>query len=316
MSSKIQEALALATEVEPSKRKNETITAQDYLKRLAVAVGELSDEDWAKIPVDAQDWYNLAADAISAKKDVPEFPDMPKAETSNRRRGAAAPAPAPPPWGPAKNDKVEVVTKRGRTYVGQILEIDADGLVLDVEGKDVELDRDKIDSLKLDAPITGLVTTARSEPEPPADPEVGDTVQVVTKRGKTIMGNVKELTDDDIVLEDATGEFHELSKDKLTSIVVKSRGAAGAGVASTKATATSSADENKDKKKITAAMNGGVSVTVRMRELICAHMDDTKDAVAARLQKENLDFKKATLDLTYADTHKVIGILRHAGKLR
>ena len=37
--SKIQETLAAATEVEPSKRKNESATSQDYMKRLAVAVG-------------------------------------------------------------------------------------------------------------------------------------------------------------------------------------------------------------------------------------------------------------------------------------
>ena len=68
--SAIQKELAAATEVEPSKRKDETIVSQDYMKRLAVSVGELDEAAWKALSVEAKNWYNEAADAITAKKDT------------------------------------------------------------------------------------------------------------------------------------------------------------------------------------------------------------------------------------------------------
>lgn len=308
--SKIQELLQAATEVEPSKRKNETATSQDYMKRLAVAVGELSEDEWKKLPVEAQDWYNSAADAIEAKKEIPGYPDEAKAETTTRRRGGSE-AKAEP-YKPKKGDQVNITTKRGKAFTGvTIADVDGDVIVLD---DDTELALDKIETIEQ---VGGGKASAASDE--PKDPGVGDTVEVVTARGKTIVGNVVEMDDDSMVLKDTTGEEHELLKEKLKSVKVKvdNSSAAASDKPATKTSAKSEpAAADGDKKKITRADNGGVSATQRMRELICANLEAKKDDVAANLKKEGLEFKQSTLDLVYADSHKLIGILRDLKKLK
>lgn len=314
--SAIQKELAQATDVEPSKRKNETIESPDYMKRLAAAVADMPEKDWDKLSSEAKDWYNSVADALEAKKDIPAFPDLPKAEASTRRRSGSGETAEAKPYKAKKGDVVDVVTKRGRDYTGKIVELDDDGMVLDVDGKDVELDHDKIEKISL---ADAAVREAAGDPgdDGPAEPEVGDTVEVVTKRDKVVVGNITEMTDTDMVVKDSTGEIHEFDKDRLKSVKVKVK---NAGKGEAKSTSREKADDKGDKgdekKKITKAANGGVSATQRMRELICADLDAKKDAIAAALKKENLEFKQATLDLIYADSHKLIGILRENKRLK
>lgn len=318
--SKIQEILAAATEVEPSKRKNETATSPDYMKRLAVAVGELSDEEWKKLPREAQDWYNEAADAIDKKSDIPAFPDDAKEEPATRRRGAAAAKDEP--YKPAAGDEVELTNKRGKTYTGTIAEVDEDGLVLSTSTGDVDFDHDKITEIKLVAKgAAGGGEEAAAADDGPGDPAVGDTVELVTKRDKVYMGNVIEIDDDTIVIKTAAGEEHDFEKEKLKSLVVKVKNAGGGKASKADKPAAKAEKEEapaKDdaKKKITAKDNGGVSATMRMRELICADPEAKKDVIGDRLKKEGLEFKQATLDLIYSDTTKIIGILRDLKKLK
>ena len=312
--SEIQKALAAATDIEPSKRNNETITDQGYLKRLALGVGELSDDEWNKLDVKAQDWFNSAADAIEKKQDLPPFPDMEPAPSTSRRRGGGT-AEAEKPYtskDAKKGDKVEVVTKRGKEYTGEVVEADDAGLVLDVDGKDVELDHDKIESIKK----AGGGSSAADEQ---AEPEVGDTVTVVTKRGKTITANITEMGDKDIVLTDAAGEIHEFDRDRLESITVKVKNAGKGGKTAAKSDdkPTGKKDEPAAKStRTTAAANGGVSITTRIRELVAERLDAKKDDIAAILKKEGLEFKQATLDLTFSDMHKIVGILREKKMLK
>lgn len=294
--SDIQKALAAATECEPSKRKGETITSPDYLKRLAAAVGELADADWGKLTAPAQDWYNAAVDAAEAKKDLPAFTDLEEPKATGRR-GTTPAAEAIEKYEPALGDNVSITTKRGRVIVGTIAEMDKMGLVVDAAGKDVELDFDKIESIELDG---GAAT--------PAGPTVGDMVKVVTQRGKTIVGEVKELTDSDIVIVDAQGEIHDLVKDRVSSVTVL-------GTPPPAGTTASAAVAAKPP-RAGSATNGGVSVTARMRELMCDNDAITKEAMSAALKKENLEFKPATLDLIFSDTSKIFALLRERKKLK
>jgi hypothetical protein len=310
----IQAQLAAATEVEPSKRKNETTDNQDYMQRLAVAVGELSDADWGKLTPEAQDWYNNAADNLKLGKPIAVFPDAVAPATSRRRGGEAAAETKP--WAPSVGALVAIVTKRGKNMVGKIAELDDTGLVLD-DG--TELDHDKIANI---GPAEGAAAQQSAEPAEPAEPSVGATVVVVTARGKEITGVIEEMEGDDLVVKDGSGEVHELTKSKLKSIVVKGGGVAPAhdGRRSGEKDAGKAKDtppaEAEKGKKITAKDNGGVSATQRMRELICSDMTLKKDAVAVLLKKESLEFKQATLDLIYSDSHKPIGILRELKKLK
>ena len=45
-------------------------------------------------------------------------------------------------------------------------------------------------------------------------------------------------------------------------------------------------------------------------------LDAKKDDIAAILKKEGLEFKQATLDLTFSDMHKIVGILREKKMLK
>lgn len=311
--SAIQAALAAATDINPSKRSNETVTDQAYLKRLALGVQDLPDDEWNKLGQEAQDWFNQAADAIEKKTDIPAFPDLVKAEPAARRRGSSAAAEVKPMTSAdaKKGMKVVVTTKRGKEYTGEVVEADDQGLVLEVDGKEIDLDHDKIDKISMAGRAAGA-----ADPEPEAmEPEVGDTVEVVTKRGKKIMGNIVELTDADMVLKDAAGEPHDLSKDRLESVVVKVKNAKASGSTSRtsgKAESTSNTPkaDAEPAGRASAKANGGVSVTTRIRELIAENLDAKKEDISAALKKEGLEFKQATLDLTFGDMHKIVGILR------
>ena len=315
--SEIQKALAEATDIQPSKRNNETITDQGYLKRLALGVGELSDDDWNKLDIKAQDWFNSAADAIEKKQDLPPFPDMEPAPAASRRRGSGSAAAEKPYTSKdaKKGDEVVVVNKRGKEYAGQVVEADDQGIVLDVDGKDVELDHDKIESIKLSSGGSGGGEGAAD----PEVPEVGDTVEVLTKRGKKIVANITEISDKDIVLTDSAGEIHEFDRDRLESIVVKVKNAgkgSASGKAGTKPEAAKKDEPAAKSTRTTAAANGGVSITTRIRELVADRLDAKKDDIAAILKKEGLEFKQATLDLTFSDMHKIVGILREKKLLK
>lgn len=322
--SKIQQTLADATEIEPSKRANETITDQAYLMRLALGVQKLPDDAWNALSTECQDWFNKAADAIEAKREIPAFPDLPQAEPTptTRRRGATAEPVKEVPFtskDAKKGDMVVAVNKRGRTVEGKVVEADDQGLVIEgADGQDIELDHDKIESIKR------MGGTAAAVVEPDVA-EVGDTVQVTTKRGKVVMGNIKELTDKDVVLVDAAGEIHEFDLDRLDGgITVKVKAAGGgrgftaeakAEVKSNGATRAAPTQDTKSPRTSTSA-NGGVSVTGRIRELIADDLTATKEAISAQMKKEGLEFKPATLDLTYGDMHKIISILRDRKVIR
>ena len=313
--SKIQTLLAAATECEPSKRKDETADSPSYKKRLLTAIAGLTDDEWKKLPLEAQDWYNGTADAVEAKKEeLPGWPDEEKAEepAAGRRRGAAEPEKAKEP---GKGDMVKVVTKRGRDYEGKIVELDKDGMLLDVDGKDVELDHDKIESC---VAIGGGSEAAVVAEEGPSEPEVGDTVEVVTARGKKTMGVIIEIDDKVLVLKNVAGDEEEFDQDRLTSVVVKLK---GAGKEKTSTGRRGTADKEpagKEEKagKVTKEANGGVSVTQRMRELICDNLEMTKEDLTKALKKEGLEFKDNTLALIYADSHKIVSMLRERKRIK
>src|SRR6185312_7024336 len=58
----------LATATGVKQKKNED--AQAYYQRLVAGVAELSDEEWNKLPREAQDWYNTAAEEVNQGKPV------------------------------------------------------------------------------------------------------------------------------------------------------------------------------------------------------------------------------------------------------
>lgn len=328
MNSKIQTELASVTETNPSTRAKEQITDPGYMLRLATAVGALSDADWNSLSADAVAWYNAAADAVEKKQPIPVFADLPQPEAApaagTRRRAAPTPAPAPAaPKQPEVGDPVSFTTPRGATVEGVVTVLDAEGAVVtDASGKEHELTVAQAASMVV---IGGAAQgDAGAGAAGPDEPEVGDTVQVVTMRGKTIMGKITELTDEEVVMVDAAGETHEYRKDRLTSFEIKAKGAAAPAAPAAPAPAAGArrgaaapaAAPAAPGARVTRDQNGGVSVTRRIRELMCHHLGSTQEQIDAMLKKEGLVYKPQTLDISYSETNKVIDALRAAGKLK
>lgn len=305
--SKLQAQMAEATDVHPSKKRGEEITNQGYMAKLAKAVGELPEKDWNALPKEAHDWYNASVDAVEAKKDLPPYPDM-TPPASSRRRGSSDDGDGP--YKPKVGDMVVAVTKRGKKVEGKLTEVDGTTLIVKTEDGEEELDTDRLES------IAKAGEAASGDDEPP-EPEVGDTVQIETKRGKTVMGNITVLEDDVVVVKDSAGEEHEFDKERIASITVKSKNSKASSGG--KREGSGKAEEPKDdggKKRTSSKDNGGVSVTVRMREIMADNLGISKDDVAKALKKQELAFKEETLGLVYNEFNKVVSMLRERNLLK
>lgn len=338
--SKIREELVKAAGFTPKRGESEA----DQNLRLVKAISEdLDDKGWNALSGPAQDWNNDAADAITAGKEIPPFPDAEPAApatTPMRRRGA----------GKVEETKIEVganvviVTKRNKHVEGIIVEMDDDGYVLNKDGEkgdeanDVEVPKSTVQSIALsntpEAAEAGATTkagegkTEDGEVEPEV-PEVGDTIQVETKRGKVIMGNLIEAEGDNIVLKDAKGEEHELTVSTLKSWEMKVKGkkaedkptgrrgagkteeSAATGGGRRRGGAAADGDKGEEGGKRTRSSNDrGVSVGTRVSEIMLDNPGISVEDVGKKLKKEGLDFRDNTLTLNYASTSKFIELLK------
>lgn len=321
--SKIKQELLDALEI--NQKKGET--DEEVALRIVRGVVDLTDDEWASLSEEAQNWYNDAADAVNDKKDVPAFPDAePAAEPekpAGRRGRTAKEDPKATAKEPEVGDQVKVTTKRGKVLEGELLEIDEDLVVLQVGDDEEEFDRSRIDTIEV---LGGDEPAAQNDNDAPSDkePEVGDQVKIITKRGKEAVGKLIEI-DGDIFVLDVDGDEVEIDTSTAQSVEVLADEAEPEKPASGRRgrTSTKEADKPKDTDKqgdkprrITSAANGGVSATTRMRELIVENIDSKKDEIAGLLKKEKIDFKDNTLDLVFADTHKILAILKERKLLK
>lgn len=320
--SKIEKQLSEATTL--TKKRGES--ADDFATRLVRAISELDDAGWEALSPEAQNWFNEAADAVNKKQAPPAFPDAePAAEETKpvtRRGQAATPAAPAVPNDPVVGDEVTITTKRGKILTGVIIESDDELVVIkDEAGEEIEVNHTSIVTMvgkpKAEAPAKASRRRAAEDDEPtPLAIEVGCSLTVVTARDKTITGKLIAIEDGLLIIDDGEGEL-EVNPEKTKSITIT---AAAPAAAATSAKATRGKKEeppqSADKKKISSKDNGGVSATGRMREIICGDPTITKEAVAKMVSGEGLQFRDNTLDLVYADTQKIIGLLRALKKLK
>lgn len=328
MSSKIRAELESATNT----KQKEGEALVDFLKRLAKGVQNLSDKEFDELSAAGQDWFNAACDAADAKKPIPEFADEePEAEApTRRRRSSGDDEPKSKSYEPKKGDRVNITTKRGKELLDvEFIEIEDDKLIVY-----------KDDEGEADTPLEGAVITSAAkevveettsrrrrssgddEPETPADPEVGDTVEVTNKRGKVYVGILKEDNDDAIVVETLGGEVEDIDKSRIEKVVVKHRAtkAGGKGDDAKKgddkpARRTPPAGDEKGK-KISNKDNGGVSVSKRTKELVIENQKASSEEVGAMLKKEGLAFRDVTMELNYKDAHAFLDMLRERKMLK
>ena len=312
--SKMQKELCDAAEIDPKAGE----ARQAFLIRLAIVLAnQVPDSVWDKLSPAAQEWVNSTADLVAAKKEVADFPDVepPAASGNGRRRVGTASA---APYEPKLKDDVKVTTKRGKVVTGKIVELDKEVVVLKTPAGDVEeLMQDRIEKIE---PLNG--SGADPAEEGPRDPVKGDTVTVTTKRGKVVTGELVSISSEEIVLM-VDGTEEDYLRDRVESIKIEGGRSRGASSDAGRGSSTKGGADNADGEggaptegRRTRASNGSVSVGTRIRELIIGDLKMTQDEISKVLKKEGLEFRDNTLALNYTEAHKLIEMLRVAGKLK
>lgn len=311
--SKIKAELLKVTGLKEQKDESD----QEFRRRLLTAVHALDDKGWESLSEEAQDWFNTAADQKNSKKDIHGFPDDKEEDTPRRRRVAEAddvkPRSSSKEYEPAVGDMVLVKTKRGSEVSGEIVELDKDIIVVkDGKDEEVEMQRSRVESIE--SIETDDTKDSKDEPK---EPKVGDTVTVVTKRGKTVSGELVEQDKDVVVIKDGKEEV-EFARDRLESIAVDG-GSKEEETTTRRRSSSKDKDGDKDEgksKKTTKDDNEGVSVTTRMRELILDDVKAERDDISKKLKKEGLTFKDNTMQLVYTEVHRLLKMMTERKMLK
>lgn len=334
--SKIQAELASATGVKPEA--GQPINDVAYVKDLMRAVAKLSDGDWDKLSVDAQTWYNASADSVKAGTGVTIFPDMEKEAEAPRRSRRADPDDEPQssaPAKPKKGDKVEVVSVKGNKYAGKVIEADDDGyLVLDDGKEELSLKWANIKTCVSEAaaaPEEGRRRSRKTEDDAPAastkkEPQVGDTVEIKTKRGTVKVGNVVEIKPGVFVaIKDAGGDELEYEFERIESVTIKVDNSKPAGdVDEARPRRRAGGDDDpaprRSSKGDDAAAGGeggrDVGIGEKARLLVIQNREMGRDDFVRAALKKWPAAKENTLRLIYGDVHKLLAMLKSEGLLK
>ena len=311
-----------------------------FLEGMIEKAQKLNDAAWNALSEPAADYFNDAVDAINASKAIPALPDFvsaaPAPAPAARRRTAAAPAaPAAPAY--VVGDEVSVKMKDGSTVDGKVMILDDNGeLVIDDGEGEVGVELALIEAVELKTPPAAAPAPAArrrtaaapakvAEPEV-LEPEVSDTVEVVNNRDKVYLGNVVEIDEAQVVIVTTTGDELPFAREKVKSITVKVKNAgraaapapapaAPAGRARTRAAgaapATAAGDATPQR-----AVNKGVSVGTRIRELILDNKGITQEQVGAKLTAEGLAFAPASLAMGFKEATQFLALLAERKMLK
>jgi len=215
---------------------------------------------------------------------------------------------------PQVGDFVTLTTKRNAVITGNVVEITDEVVVLDVDGKEAEYDRARVASIVVETDSGPDGEDAGNDDAPPV---VGDYIKAVTKRNKDVEGKVVEI-EENILIVDVDGVDVEVDMDTAKSLEIvkdekpagRSRRGAAEPEAPTRGKRETAPAAEEKKTKTTKADNGGVSVGLRMRQVICENPDAKVEAINKLLEKEGLSFKEATLKIVYKDVQVVIELLK------
>lgn len=328
MSAALKKELTDITSCNPKRNEEE----QAYLGRLVSAIANLDDSDWDSLSPEAQDWYNDAAEAANKGKPIKGFVEAEEpAKPSRGSRAAKKDEPADDDKEEEEDikvgDKVTAVTKRGKEITGKVVEIEGETLIVETEdGDEEEVDTTKLKSLAVhqeEKPKSGRGSRAAKKDEPADDDsddaaddvQVGDKVTATTKRGKSYAGEVVEIDEEVVVIEDAEGEEHELDRSKLAELAKQEEKPARKARGS-RATKEEASEKPARAPKVSKEDNGGVSVTTRIRELILDDVDAEIPDIEKALKKEKLAYKEATLKLIYGEVHRLLDMLKERKLLK
>lgn len=320
--SAIQKELCKACDIDPSKYKDTPDERAALHADIVKAVNKFNDNEWNKLSVGAQDWFNAAADATKAKKDLAEFPDMkspePEPESRSRRRSSEDDKPAKGESMAVEKlqdgDRVKLTTKRGKVYEGEVVEQNKRKEFVAVKGGDGEdeIDWKNVDTVEV---FHGNAGTSGED----AGPAVGDEVSFTTKRGKSVSGVISELTGETIVI--GKDDDYDMSKiDGDIKIVKKGGGTKEEPETRRRGGSSSSKDKEEDKGSRSRGGTDGegnkISVGGRIRELMADDPTREREAVEKIMTKEKIEFRPATLNIIYRDCQHFMDLLRKAGHMK
>lgn len=323
--SAIQKELCKITKLEaPTAAKERPSFLVDMLR----SVGKLGDADWDKLSKEAQDWFNDAADAKNAGKDVPDFPDFeePKEETTSRRRRSSDEGDEKASSGAKEIDAddvkksmaVKVITKRGKEFNGHVSEVDDEVLVVKAgNGDEDEIPWKSVDKVFTLAEAKEETSSRRrrADDDEPKTPELkaGVEVKLVTKRGKEVTGKIEEITDELVVIDGT-----EYERDRVESITPVGGKSSDKEETSSRRRGSSDDKGSKDEegKKSRSSNPEGVSISTRIAEIMLDDLDISEADVGKALKKEGLEFRENTLSINYKSTKKFLELLKSRKMLK
>jgi hypothetical protein len=345
MSSKIEKEVLALTGVKRDQQQNE----QSYLRELGRAISKLSDSDYEKLSKSAEDWFNALLDASEAKKELPWFPDEVKDDpvdeavsTTRRRRSGGdddsaktadankEPSPDAESWHPVfaaklkEGHRVELIMATGEVVEGQVLEASEKNIVL-LQGTDEEVYRvSKVKEIRFPGNAKGKGSSRTSDSSAAASngPVVGDTVEFKVG-GEEYTGKVIEIDDKNLVVK-VDGEEEVFRRAKITGLEVVRR-ASGGGDRAAAPDAASSRRESKDepasdtaRRRVPRVTADGTSPSLTMRKLIIEDLDLSRDDAWSKVSKAlpANAVKEASFNLVYGEIHKLIGLLKEAGRFK
>lgn len=304
--SKIQQELAKATEVEPSK--GETILTVAYQKALLKAVSKLAEKDWDALTGETQDWFNDSADLVKAGKEPLPYPDLvavTEEPTTRRRRSAED---EPTAAGAKKGDEVLIMTKKGNKYEGTVVDPDDKGeLVLNTGAEEIGVSLAAIEKITVktkeaaEEPTTRRRKAAEDDEAPAgADPEVGDTVRLTTARGTEKAGTVVEINSKIIAIKDTQGEELEYARDRIKDVKILA-----------KATKDEPASRRRKAAEEDApSARGEASTGLALREMVLDNLAWSKDEFVKAALKKFPGSKDTTVKLIFTELHKLVGLMK------
>lgn len=302
---------------------------QEYLERVVKEINAASDDDYnalgkGDVGKDALEWFDSACDAVEAKKDIPDFPDLPKEEekTTSRRRSSSKDEDDKPAVTaePKVGDKVKAVTKRGKAIEGKLVEIDDEVVVIEVDGEDEELQRSRLESLE----VVGGKSKAKDADDEPADPiKVGAEVKVTNKRGKVFEGTIVELDEEVLVLKTSDSE-EEIDRNRIETIELLGGKSKAKDEPKEEEKSTRRRSSSKDKDEAAGDEEGGragAGQGVQLRQMLVDTLAEdgalpSKEDFLKQAKKKFPDAKDNTLGIVHGEVHKLVEMLKKAKLLK
>ena len=341
MSSKIEKEVLALTGVKRDQQQNE----QSYLRELGRAISKLSDSDYEKLSKSAEDWFNALLDASEAKKELPWFPDEVKDDpvdeavsTTRRRRSGGdddsaktadankEPSPDAESWHPVfaaklkEGYRVELIMSTGEVVEGQVLEASEKNIVL-LQGTDEEVYRvAKVKEIRFPGNAKGKGSSRTSDSSAAASngPVVGDTVEFKVG-GEEYTGKVIEIDDKNLVVK-VDGEEEVFRRAKITGLEVVRRASGGGDRAA--APARESKEEtapDTTRRRVTrGGADGEESPSTKMRRLVIEDLSLSREDAWSKVSKAlpvNA-IKEASFNLVYGEIHKLVAMLKEAGRFK